>query len=284
MRLLVGLDGRDGGHDALELARVLSEGQDGEIVAATVLFGGPLPMEYTVLPSESAKEAEPIFERARAAVGDIEIETRAYGGGSPAALLTVYAEREGCDAIVIGSSHRGALGRVLLGSVAHSLLNGAPRGVFVAPRGYASERDRHQPLRTIAVAYDGSAEAKQALRQAERLALPSNATLEILTVVSPPAVTTVPGGAAGSYAPSYPPEPDEVIEEAVGSVDPKLGARGQRLDGSPAEQIATHCEEGVDLLVIGSRGYGPLTRVLLGSVSRRLADEAPCPVLVVPRP
>ncbi len=39
-----------------------------------------------------------------------------------------------------------------------------------------------------------------------------------------------------------------------------------------------------DLLVVGSRGYGPVLRVLLGSVSTRLIHIAPCPVLVIPRP
>jgi nucleotide-binding universal stress UspA family protein len=39
----------------------------------------------------------------------------------------------------------------------------------------------------------------------------------------------------------------------------------------------------VDLLVLGSRGYGPLKRVLLGSVSRAAVNDARCPVLIVPR-
>ena len=39
----------------------------------------------------------------------------------------------------------------------------------------------------------------------------------------------------------------------------------------------------MDLLVVGSRGYGPLRRVLLGSVSSELMHSAPCPVMVVPR-
>ncbi len=43
------------------------------------------------------------------------------------------------------------------------------------------------------------------------------------------------------------------------------------------------CEEGVDLLVLGSRGYGPMARVLLGSVSRQIVQDAPCPVLAVSR-
>ena len=41
--------------------------------------------------------------------------------------------------------------------------------------------------------------------------------------------------------------------------------------------------ENLDLLVCGSRGYGPVRAVLLGGVSRRLTAEAQCPVIVVPR-
>lgn len=281
MRLLVGLDGRDGGNDAFELARVLSLGGGAEIVAVTVLRGGPLPMEYALLSEEEALEAEPIFERARAVGGDIAFEARAYGGGSPAGILTSHAEREGFDAIVVGSPHRGSIGRVLIGSVANSLLNGAPCEVFVAPKGYAAEE--HLALRTIAVAYDGTPEAKAALRRAEALAQRSNATIKVLTVMQQPVVAAVPGAAGTGYAPS-PLDPDKVIDEAIHSIDTRLGAEGQRLDGSTEREILAACQSSVDLLVTGSRGYGPMTRVLLGSVSRKLAGNAPCPVLVVPRP
>ena len=41
--------------------------------------------------------------------------------------------------------------------------------------------------------------------------------------------------------------------------------------------------EGIDLMLVGSRGYGPMGRVLLGSVSSQLMHAAPCPVIVVPR-
>ena len=282
MRLLVGVDGRDGGHDALELARVLASESNGEVVAVTVLYGGSLPMEYALLKDDDAKEAEPIFAAARAKVGDFGMQTRAFGGGSPARILTNLAEEEEFDAIVVGSPHRGAIGRVLIGSVAGSLLNGAPCDVLVAPRGYADEQ--HDSLRTIAVAYDGTPEAKAALQRAEALAHLSNATIKVMTVVIPPRVAAVPGGAAGAFASQSPAQPDKVINEAVNSIDTKLGAEGQRFDGSPAEEIAEACETGVDLLVASSRGYGPVMRVLLGSVSRKLVNKAPCPVLVTPRP
>jgi nucleotide-binding universal stress UspA family protein len=283
MRLLVGFDGGGEGRDALKLARVLCADSPGSVVVATVLFGGPLPVSLAGLDAADAEEAEPLFEEAREAMPGIDVETRAYGGASPAAILTVLAEEERFDAIVVGSPHRGAVGRALIGSVGRSLLNGAPCDVFIAPKGYA---EQDQPsFRTIAVAYDGTPEAKVALRRAEGLAFLSNAIVKVMTVVTQPVAGVVPAGAGLGYAPPFPPDPDKVIGEAVDSVDVRIGAQGQRLEGSPAEQIAKACADGgVDLLVVGSRGYGPMTRVLLGSVSGKLINHAPCPVLVVPRP
>ncbi|HEX5712988.1 MAG TPA: universal stress protein [Solirubrobacterales bacterium] len=280
MRLLVGIDHREGGRDALELARVLGASSDSSVLVVTVLFGGPLPMEYALLPEEESREAEPLFTQAREVLADMEVETHAYGGGSPAAILTTVAEREHFDAIVVGSPHRGVVGRVLLGSVAKSLLNGAPTDVAVAPKGFAQEQ--HDSLRNIAVGYDGAPESKLALQRAESLARASNARIKLVTVVKPPAPAPVMVPVASR--PEFPPQPERVINEGVNSVDVALAAEGRRLDGDPATQLAAECAEGVDLLVLGSRGYGPVSRVLLGSVSRQLLPKAPCPVLVVSRP
>lgn len=280
MRLLVGHDGRDGGRDALELARALAAPEPGtSALVVTVLYGGTLPLEFTRLPEEEAPEAEPIFAEARSALAGIEVETRAYGGGSPAAILTTLAEAEEFDAILLGSPHRGAIGRVLLGSVGRSLLDGAPVDVAVAPAGYA--RRKHDRLRKIVVGYDGSTEAKLALRRAEALAGPANAAIELVTVVTPPAAAPVM--VPGAYAPESPPHAERILNEGVHSVDPALAAVAVRRDGEPAVRLAEACQAGADLLVVGSRGYGPLARVLLGSVSREVIDRAPCPVLVVRR-
>jgi nucleotide-binding universal stress UspA family protein len=56
----------------------------------------------------------------------------------------------------------------------------------------------------------------------------------------------------------------------------------EALVGEPAE-VLVDLSQHLDLLVCGSRGYGPARAVLLGSVSRRVASEAHCPVIVVPR-
>src|SRR6476646_3990859 len=249
MKILVGYDGSDGGRDALELARVLAEATDASVLVAAVLPYGPLPVPYEMLEQEQAERAQPLFDEARERLGELEIETRVFGGGTPAGVLNDLAEREEVETIVIGSPHRGTVGRVLLG--------------------------------TVAVAYDDTKEAKAALARAEDLALACRATIVVFTVSAPPAV--VPG--AAGYTPAIAPEAGPIVTRAVKGVDERLAATGRALAGTPAATIAEACEEvGADLLVAGSRGYGPVMRVLIGSVSTQLMHRAPCPVLVVPRP
>jgi nucleotide-binding universal stress UspA family protein len=139
----------------------------------------------------------------------------------------------------------------------------------------------YEPLRTIAVAYDDTAAAKAALARAEELALACRATIVVFTVSAPPAV--VPG--AAGYTPAILPEAGSIVTRTVKSVDERIAATGRALSGVPGAAIVEACEEaGADLLVAGSRNYGPVRRVLLGSVSTQLMHRAPCPVLVVPRP
>jgi nucleotide-binding universal stress UspA family protein len=278
MRLLVGFDGSAGGQDALELARAIGSPTGASALVIAVIPYGPLPVDFAALEDDAVEQAEPLFEQARERLPGLSVECRAFGGGSAAQVMTDIAEAEEVDLIVVGSPHRGALGRTLIGSVAEGLLHGAPCAVAVAPRGYADEE--HDPFHRIAVAVDGSPESKLALSHAETLAAQTNAGLEIVTVLAPP--VAIPG--MGGYVPVDPPEPDKVVNEAVHSVDSKLAASGRRLDGPPAKTLADACADGIDLLVAGSRGYGPVMRVLLGSVSTQLIRIAPCPVLVVPRP
>jgi len=278
VRLLVGYDGSDGGRDALELARVLGSIEESSALVVAVMPYTPLPVGFTELERDAAEQAEPLMSEARAKLGGLVAGTRAFGGGSPAGVITDVAETDAPDAIVLGSPHRGPLGRALIGSVAEGVLHGAPCAAVVAPRGYAGEG--HGPFATIAVAYDGTPEAKAALARARALAEESRAALRILTVLAPP--VALPGVAG--YTPVNPPEPDRVIAEGVAAAGSAIPVDGQRLDGPPAAALAEACEDDVDLLVAGSRGYGPLTRLLLGSVTSQLVASAPCPVLVVPRP
>ena len=75
---------------------------------------------------------------------------------------------------------------------------------------------------------------------------------------------------------------EHVYEQAVHRVPDEISTEPLLLHGDPADAL-TDAAGDVDLLVLGSRGYGPLKGTVLGSVSARIMAAAPCPVMVVPR-
>lgn len=274
-RVLIGFDGSSGAEDAVALARILAP--DSTAVLAYVLpHEDPIARHYRQLGDDDSPAAEGFFDKAVAALGGLETESRRYVGASPAHVLCDLSEDD-FDLVVVGSPHRGALGRALIGSVAEALLHGARVPVVLAPRDYAKES--HDSLRTVAVAYDGTAESDAALQRAEGLALASGASLEVLTVVAPSAVVSKVLVEGRSPIPQH----YSVIEKAIEEVDDALEVHAQMLIGPVAEAVVNACED-ADLLVTGSRDYGPLERVLVGSIASLLVHTAPCPVLVVPRP
>lgn len=273
--VLVGFDDSEGGRDALELARLLCELRGTRCVVATDLLYGPVSVHQAISDDADA-EAAPLFEKARAALAGIEVETHVVGTRSPGRMLAECAEREHAGTLVVGSPHRGRVGRALLGSVAEYVLHHSPCEVVVAPHGYAKER--HEGLRKIAVAVDGTEESKLALARAEDLAREAGARIQII-VAEDPIV-------AGVEA-QHPLSAADVLAAAIDSVDPILAPSGKRIDpgwrqvlSMIANGIANACDADVDLLVAGSRK--PSDRFLLGSVTKHLITEAPCPVLVVP--
>ena len=207
---------------------------------------------------------------------EVRLETVAPDA-DPALALADLAADEAFDLLVVGSPHRGTVGRALIGSVAEGILHRAATPTVVAPRGYA--RAAHSGFDVVGVAYDGSAESKLALAYAQGLAAKANARIRVLNVEEPMAV--VPG--VVGYTPPPPTDPGELIEEALAAIGTKSRGEGRCLAGPTAASLAAACEDGVDILIAGSRGSGPLGRVLLGSVSTQLIHKAPCPVLVVPR-
>jgi nucleotide-binding universal stress UspA family protein len=204
----------------------------------------------------------------------------AHDLSSPGRMLIERAESSGAGTIVVGSPHHGRIGRALMGGVAEHLLDHAPCEVLVAPRGYADQV--HTGLAKIAVAVDGTPQSKVALTRAEDLARQAGATIEIL-VASDPVVADI----EATYPDGAPASMSVVLEAAIASVDPALAPTGKNVDPgwrqvvrAIAAAIAAACDPDVDLLVAGSRS--PIEHMLLGSISKHLITEAPCPVLVVP--
>lgn len=132
----------------------------------------------------------------------------------------------------------------------------------------------------IVVGIDGSDGSKRALRWAAKLADLLGARIDAVTTWELPT-----GSLLRALPASYSPEPD-VEQLLTDTVDAVLGAdrpadmRLKVLEG-PAAQTLITVAEGALMLVVGSRGLGGFTGVLLGSVSARVAEHASCPVLVV---
>jgi nucleotide-binding universal stress UspA family protein len=72
-----------------------------------------------------------------------------------------------------------------------------------------------------------------------------------------------------------------VVEDVVGTDDPPVTVKVELGEGSPAD-VLVRAASGADVLVVGSRGRGGFTGLLLGSVSQQCAHHAPCPVVIVP--
>lgn len=286
-RLLVGYEDTEQGHDALALGAVL-----GRTTGATVLVASVSPPDLPFASAgEHRRQMEAASERLLAQLPslprqlDLAPEARCLVANSAAAGLRRLAANEGADAIVLGSTHRGALGRVLPGSVGERLLGGSPCPVAVAPRGYARDEvlaSEDPRPRVIGVGYDGSEEGEDALRAAAALAGEAAATLRVIAVGQPyahgPAAATAETQ-AWSIEASY--LLQDRLQEVVGELPGELRPQAIYLRGDPAAVLVKKAEEGIDLLVIGGRGRGPL-RGLAGSVCGRVMREAPCPVLVVP--
>lgn len=277
-RLLVGFDGSDGAEDAVELCRAIApEGAHVEVVDVLPSPSAP-STAFRLLSAAEFDAPADYFAPATTRLAGREVETFTYLGASPARIFESLVGEDDLDMIVVGSPRHGTIGRIFSGSTAPALLHGAPVPVATAPHGYASRS--HDSLGTIAVAYEGSEESKAALAYAQALARANDARLEVLTVERP--VDPVRGAIA--YTMSLPEDVEDIQRQARAEVDPSLDLRCRILHGDTAGAIAEACEKDVDLLVVGSRGYGTVERVLLGSTSTALVSKASCPVVVVPRP
>jgi nucleotide-binding universal stress UspA family protein len=269
--VIVGYDARPQSEDALALGAMLARSIDARLLITHAHRVG-----------ETSRFGSLLHDASRHVPYGVRVQTRAVASDSPAHALATLADLEGANVVVVGSSHRGAAGRVLMGSVAERLLRELPCALAVAPRGFGE----HSPaqIRTIGVAYDGEPESVHALEHAAAMAAVLGARLRLIAVVEQP---EVPAGAI--------PVPEvlaelteerrgvlsEALEKAAAGLPPDVAVGSDLLSGPPAAVITQACHEDVDLLVSGSRGHGPLRRVLLGSVSRQLMNTCPCPMYVV---
>jgi nucleotide-binding universal stress UspA family protein len=281
--ILAGADGTDSGLDAVAFAARLAGAVGPPLVVVCV---SPEQVQLAGVEAEAdvRRHAAAILEAAREVVGDLPAEFRTLSSTSPARGLAELAEAEGAEAVVVGSTNRGAIGRVVSGSTAERLLHGSGCPVAVAPRGY--RRHRPEPLRAVGAAFTDTPDGHEAVRVAADLAARAGLALTVYSVVGLHINWLRPE----AVQPDVSVVPEEVVKAArdaldrvVAGVPDGVRATGDLLFGEVVDELSMVAERGVDLLVCGSRGYGPVRRVLLGTVSSALVRQASVPTLVVPR-
>jgi nucleotide-binding universal stress UspA family protein len=292
LRLVAAHDGTPSGDDAVALAAALAAPGTDTTAVTVVPYSSEAGEERRARSWDElrdrmrrrgeellAKRAVPLFEPDR-------VSTRVILDDSPARALSMLCESASPDLLILGSSQRSAAGKVLVGTTAERVLSGAPCSIAVAPRGYA-EGDAAGITR-IGVAFDGSRHSRRAVTNAARLADHLGASLRVEAIVEPigpmdleiarMAIDALSGEElADSRADRLRAEAQEALDTAgEGAREATIAVR----HGDAASCLIEASLGPLDLLVVGSRGYGTLRRTLLGSVSAALIRNAGCPVIV----
>lgn len=277
----------------VDFAAALARRTGAPLVVAAVHSGGGVMDHYTggepaERPDAMALEA---LDRLRAelAAGELGAELQEHAAITPARGLAKVIEDTEPALVVLGSTRRGAVGRVLPGSTAERIIHGAQSPVAVVPRGHASPLSG---IHMIGAAVAPTPEGREALRAAAVLARATGARLRAVMVLDPSLAEQQSPGMMALHHHEHTTREDDagrlrieaerMLQAAADELAAGVDVEQDVLFQDPADGLAAASAH-VDLLVMGSRGYGPVRAVMLGGVSRQVITRAACPVLVLPR-
>jgi nucleotide-binding universal stress UspA family protein len=283
-RVAVALGPGPEGRDATMLGAVLARGAGAETVLLAVE-----PDLLLVLPDLEYKrvrrETEDMLARTRESMAP-SARIKVTSDFSVARGIKRLVQGELCDLLVVGSSVRGAGGRVMIGKLTRQLFDQVGCAVAIAPRGLSRGP---VTLRRVGVGFDAGPEARQALAVAAGIAAGAGAELIVRGVVDDRIPSFGwPQAWVGGFRECW----QEVIGDEVETLRASIQTAAAELEtkaevevrrGRPSTSLRELSEE-VDLLVIGSRRWGAMARLVLGGTGEALVDGARCSLLVVPRP
>ena len=233
----------------------------------------------------AARTAQQGLERARRAVPAVDASCATRTGSASSVLVE---ESLRADLLVVGTRGHGELAAAILGSVAFAVSAHAHCPVVVV-RG--SPAPHPGPERPVVVGVDGSPAADEARAFAAATAEATSAPLVIVSVWQPPAPAGWETGFWESHVPDVDP-PDAArraaqdvaadAERAVRDRYPGVTVRHEVASGPPDRALADTSRD-AGMVVVGARGRGGFTGLLLGSVSHGVIHRATVPVAVVRR-
>jgi nucleotide-binding universal stress UspA family protein len=310
MKVLVGVDGSSNSFAAGEFVGHLLSPERDELV---LLFATPL------MAFDDERLDPTIEQRARSALSRAVLDTaierlssswqariqKREVSGLPSQEILAAIATERADMVVVGfRGTSGILAEFIMGSVSRAIVHSAQISVLVVKSSPGGEGPAKQSpgsavqhLRVLAT-YDGSPIAERMAALLKRLTWPPETQAWVMTVVKPLFLTELPDWVeqpprdpdVAAMAQAWQKEHDASVDMARSELELFRATLPERLsgeevivaEGRPAEQIvATLRQKAIDLAVVGSRGRGPVQRLLLGSTSSQVLAAAPCSVLIV---
>jgi nucleotide-binding universal stress UspA family protein len=283
--ILVGYDPRSADRAPVQFGAAAARFTGAPLIVACA-YSDSSGVRHGHMHEDLAADVDEALEQIRTELGaeGIRVEGLPCPGKSAPHALHQAAEERDAGLLVIGSSHRGRAGRLLPGSTAERLMHGAPCPLAIVPSGWTAGGG----LRTVGVAYADTPEGRLALDSAVALARRAGAKLRVLTAVKPHEIGKVAGEGPAKESTGYDvtgtesQDAERHIADAVGAAGGGVEVESDISVQDPADFLIA-ASANVDLLVCGSRGYGPRRAVLLGGVSRRVVAESACPVIVLAR-
>jgi nucleotide-binding universal stress UspA family protein len=282
--IAVGSDGRPEGSDAVALGAAIAS-----VTGGRLSLVGVFPPAF--LPVEGVSDRKTL--RAQAAQGLRRQRDLLAPGAfistvadmSVARALRNFARRCGADLVIVGSNQSAAPGHAAIGRTGRQLVYDAPFSLAVAARGL---HEREVGLHTIGVGYEGGVESQAALAAAANLAAAAQAKLLLRRVVE----DRVPVLSGEAWIALVDRSHEDMWKDARAKALAEAETAASRLEvaaevsatvGDPGYEMRAF-SQAVDLIVVGSRRWGPVARLVTGGVGETLVADARCSVLIVPRP
>ena len=284
-RIAAGIDGFPEGQDAAALGQSFAKATGAELMLVAVHSTAPLPTPPELSYRNLRKQSQLVLRDVRDSLAPGARTLTLTDHSVPRALHRVV-QRHHRDLLVVGSSRQGPEGHVRIGKRTRQLLCHFECALAVAPRGLHAKPQRG--LRRIGVGYDGGPESEGALALAASIAAGAGVGLHVHAVVD----DRIPVFARSALSRLVADEWNDAISAEMDEIRARAVAAGERIKaqldvdvsrGRPAD-VLLELSKHVDLLVIGSREWGPTARLLLGSTGEALMHDAACAVLAVPRP